>query len=286
MSASTTRSVVSKQLRAMSSELFEIGILRPDGLMLLRSRRSAKQIDTALGWLRRENARGAHVFIRPNGAHALSLVDDLSAEAIAQMTNGGFQPALVVETSPGNFQVWLNHGRILFNRIFSTQAAKELARRFGGDLSSADWRHFGRLAGFTNQKRNRRLRSGFPPFVRLHECEGRTYAAAREFLEQVKSLAEKASTERALSRTSRSTSTEHSVRPLTEFQRDFRYGGDLHRADMAWALHAASRGLPEQQIRDEILHARDLSKKGGAARQLDYAQRTAIKALGTVDLLH
>src|SRR5207249_3007178 len=115
MSASTTRSVVSKQLRAMSSELFEIGILRPDGLMLLRSRWSAKQIDAALGWLRRENARGAHIFIRPHGVHALSLVDDLSAAAIAQMTNGGFQPAVVVETSPGNFQVWLNHGRILFN---------------------------------------------------------------------------------------------------------------------------------------------------------------------------
>ena len=79
------------------------------------------------------------------------------------MTDGGFQPALVVETSPGNFQVWLNHGRILFNRTFSTQAAKELARRFGGDPSSADWRHFGRLAGFTNQKPKRRLKSGLPP---------------------------------------------------------------------------------------------------------------------------
>jgi hypothetical protein len=52
---------------------------------------------------------------------------------------------------------------------------------------------------------------------------------------------------------------------------------------MAWALHAASRGLPEQQIRDEILHARDLSKKGGAARQLDYAKRTALKAFSIVE---
>jgi hypothetical protein len=49
---------------------------------------------------------------------------------------------------------------------------------------------------------------------------------------------------------------------------------------MAWALHAASRSLSEQKIRDELLHARDLSKKGGPARQLDYAQRTANKALG------
>ena len=171
--------------------------------MLLRSGWSADQIDAALAWLRRENARGAQIFVRPHGAHALSLVDDLSAEAITRMTDDGFQPAVVVETSPGNFQVWLNHGRILFDRTFSTQAAKELARRFGGDPSSADWRHFGRLAGFTNQKPKRRLRSGLPPFVRLHECEGRTYIAAREFLEEVKSLAEKASAERTAWTTSR-----------------------------------------------------------------------------------
>ena len=103
------------------------------------------------------------------------------------MTDTGFEPTLVIETSPRNFQVWLNHGRILSDHTFSTQAAKELARRFEGDPSSADWRHFGRLAGFTNQKPKRRLRNGLPPFVRLHQCEGRTYTAAHDFLEEVKS---------------------------------------------------------------------------------------------------
>ena len=99
-------------------------------------------------------------------------------DAIARMTDDGFQPVLVLETSPGNFQTWLNHGRILSDHTFSTQAAKELARRFGGDPSSADWRHFGRLAGFTNQKPKRRLRNGLAPFVRLHRSEGSTYDAA------------------------------------------------------------------------------------------------------------
>jgi len=136
----------------MGCELFEIGVLRMDGRMLPRSGRNADQIDAALAWMRRENAWGAQIFVRPHGTHALSLVDDLSAETISRMTDAGFQPAAVVETSPGNFQVWLNHGRILFDRTFSTQAAKELARRFGGDPSSADWRHFGRLAGFTKSK--------------------------------------------------------------------------------------------------------------------------------------
>jgi hypothetical protein len=282
MSASTTQSVVRKQLCAMGCELFEIGVLRIDGRMLLRSGWSADQIDAALAWLKQENARGAQIFVRPHGTHALSLVDDLNAETIPRITDAGFQPAAVVETSPGNFQVWLNHGRILFDRAFSTQAAKELARRFGGDPSSADWRHFGRLAGFTNQKPKRRLLNGLSPFVRLRGSGGRIYSAARKFLEEVKSLAEKASAERAARTTSRSTAIEDSLRPLTEFQMDPQYDWDLHRADMAWALHAASRGLSEEQIRDEILHARDLSKKGGPERQFNYARRTAVKAFSTV----
>jgi hypothetical protein len=285
MSASITRSIVAKQLSAMSCQRFDVGILNRDGRMLLREGWNAKRIEAAISWLRRENAHGAHIFVRPHGAHPLSLVDDVSADGIAAMKESGFQPAVVVETSPGNFQVWVNHGRVLSDRTFSTQAAKELARRFGADPSSADWRHFGRLAGFTNQKPKRRLSNGLQPFARLHECEGRPYIAAREFLEEVKLLVEKASADRAAWTSLRWTSTEDSVRPLTEFHSDPRYCGDLHRADMAWALYAASRGLPEQQISYEILHARDLSKKGGASRQVDYAERTATKAVTSVQPL-
>ena len=133
MSASITRSVVRKQLCAMCCKSFDIGVLYQHGRMLLRNGWTAEQVNAALSWLRRENARGAHIFIRPHGAHALSLVDDLGVDAIARMTDEGFQPVLVLETSPGNFQTWLNHGRILSDHTFSTQAAKELARRFGGD---------------------------------------------------------------------------------------------------------------------------------------------------------
>jgi hypothetical protein len=185
-----------------------------------------------------------------------------SGGATTRLTDTRFQPALVVETSSHNFQVWLNHGRTLDQKT-STCAAKELAKRFGGDPSSADWRHFGRLAGFTNRKPERRLQDGLAPLVCLRQCDGRTYDAADEFIEEVKSLVGKAAAERAARTKFQSTSIENSVRPLAEFHRDPRYEGDLHRADMAWALHAASRGFSEQQIRDELLRARDLSKKGG-----------------------
>src|SRR5216683_2096579 len=170
MSSDITRNQVRRQLAVMASDYFDLGILRPDGRMLLSEAWTARHIEQAIQRLRRENARGAHIFVRPHGVHALSLVDDLGVDAIARMTDAGLEPALVVETSPQNFQVWLNHGRTL-DRSMSSCAAKEFAKRFGGDPSSADRRHFGRVAGFTNQKLKRRLRNGLPPFVRLHHCE-------------------------------------------------------------------------------------------------------------------
>jgi|SRR5208282_2120027 len=285
MSSDITRNQVRRQLAAMACDYFDLGILRSDAHMLLREAWTVSQIEEAIQRLRRENAHGAHIFVRPHGAHALSLVDDLSVDAIARMKDLGFQPALVVETSSQNFQVWLNHGRTL-ERSMSSCAAKELAKHFGGDLSSADWRHFGRLAGFTNRKPERLLPNGLAPFVRLFHCDGRIYDAAPEFLEEVKSRAEKAVTGHASWTTSRPKLNGNPVQSLTKFHNSARYAGDLHRADMAWALHAASRGLSEQQIRDEILHARDLSKKGQIRRQVDYAERTALKALRTVEPIH
>jgi hypothetical protein len=282
MSSVVTRSQVRRQLAGMASDYLDIGILRPNGRMLLRDAWTVRQIEEAIQRLRRENARGAHIFIRPHGTHALSLVDDLSVDAIARMRDAGFQPTLVVETSPQNFQVWLNHGRTLDHNM-STLAAKELATRFGGDLSSADWRHFGRLAGFTNRKPERLLPNGLAPYARLRQCEGKAYAAANEFLEEVKSLGEKVAADRATRTIYQSTSNDNSIRPLGEFHADPRYDSDLHRADMAWALHAARHGLSGEQIRSEILNARDLSKKGRIQRRVNYAERTANKALRTVE---
>ncbi len=102
----------------------------------------------SIPWLRRENRNNRNIFCRPKGEHNLSMIDDLSSTAVRDLKKDGFEPALVVETSPQNFQVWLKHEKPLPAEL-STAVAKALAARFGGDTGAADWRHFGRLAGFT-----------------------------------------------------------------------------------------------------------------------------------------
>jgi hypothetical protein len=121
--------LVRAQLRAMGCQRFDLGIKRDAGEMILREGQGPIEIEQAIKWLRHENAKDAHIYVRPGGAHSLSLLDDLSSEAIERMQAEGFEPAVVVETSPNNFQVWLNHGQVL-DPSASTRAAKQLAERF------------------------------------------------------------------------------------------------------------------------------------------------------------
>lgn len=271
--------LVRAQLRAMSCERFDLGIRREAGEMILREGQGAIEIEETIKWLRHENGKGAHIYIRPAGTHSLSLIDDITAEVIERMKAEGFEPAVVVETSPNNFQAWLNHGQVL-DVSTSTRASKQLAERFGGDLSSADWRHFGRLAGFTNPKRERQLPSGMRPFARLRSTKGRVYSHAAEFLARIsKDEQHQRETVKGGQPQIRHRRARVIIRPLKEFHDDAIYAGDLHRADMAWAKHAAGCGLTHEQIRVELLNGRDLSKKGSRKRQIEYVMRTTEKAL-------
>ena len=135
------------------------------------------------------------------------------------------------------------------------------------------------LGGFTNQKEERRLDNGLQPFVKLRCYESRVYSRAAECLREVEARKRVLLSQRELRKAIQPRWTDAVVRPLTSFHADPRYRGDLHRADMAWALHTAARGLSREQIEHETLNSRDLAKKGPPQRRLAYAMRTATKAV-------
>ena len=273
--------VAMDQLEAMGCERFDIGVKRIDGAMILREGWGARQVLKSLLWLRRENLNRGHIYVRPSGVHGLSLVDDLKAAAIAGMKAEGFEPAVVVETSPGNFQAWLKHGQVL-DEATSTRVAKELALRFGGDPGSADWRHFGRLAGFTNPKPNRRLESGLQPFARLVEASGQVYIRAAAFVAEVR-----AATATAV-RSAKPVASETGQGRALPSRCLGRWPSSIGiRATPATCIAPIwlGRGMPPAmgssaaEIRAELMRARDLSKKGNLKRQREYAERTADKAV-------
>src|SRR6516164_346 len=188
MATKNTDEAVQRQAAAMHAEVFEIGLFDPKNSRAMLPR--VWDRDTLLRsipWLRLKNGRGRNIYIRPSGEHRLSLIDDIGWRTVARLKEEGFEPAIVVETSPGNFQAWLNHGEVLSKEL-STLAARLLARRFLGDPASADWRHYGRLAGFTNRKEKYRRGNGLYPFVLLHEASGRIYRRSPEFLREAEEM--------------------------------------------------------------------------------------------------
>ena len=76
-------------------------------------------------------------------------------------------PCLVLQTSPGHLQAWIHVCASSLEPFIATAIARQLARLYGGDPASADWRHLGRLAGFTNQKPARRDLSRLAPWVKI-----------------------------------------------------------------------------------------------------------------------
>ena len=154
----------------MPAARYEVGILRNRGTpqaQMLRRTWTREEILKSLAWLKRENALGAEIFIRPDELH-WTLLDDVTRMQIAGLAAKGLPSSVVLETSPGNYQAWIKLSEKPVNERVLTQIARWTVKKFGGDPKSADYRHMGRLAGFTNRKPQHQ-RNGFCPYVLLHE---------------------------------------------------------------------------------------------------------------------
>src|SRR5713226_5476658 len=238
MTSGATTSAVRQQVAAMGCELFEVGVFRPetagtDASMLLRVW-NPDTLLRAVPWLQLQNHTGRHIYIRPKGEHNLSLVDDLTADAVTAMDRNGFHPALVVETSPFNFQAWLKHPETLDKQL-STATARALAERFGGDVGAADWRHFGRLSGFANRKpQYQDVTTGLYPLVRLIEAEGKVYPRADRFLAIVRrSVQERLQARERLRLQTITPPIGLQQKTIDSFRSNPRYAGDGNRIDLA-----------------------------------------------------
>lgn len=285
-----TAASVQQQGAAMGPGLFEVGLYNPNSgtgeAVMIPRVWDAETIVKSVPWLRHQNREGRNIYIRPKGEHDLSMVDDLTADAISAMKQTGFNPALIVETSPRNYQAWLKHAEPLSKEL-STAAARALAEKFGGDRGAADWRHFGRLAGFTNRKtKHLDASTGLYPYVRLIEASGSVYPEAERFLAGVKNDLERRQVEqehlRKMHLPQAGALRPQELKSIDVFRADVRYGGDGTRIDLAYAVYALSHGASVDEV-ERMIQSRDLSHKGNERRQEDYLARTIKKALDTVE---
>lgn len=191
-----THQAVTEQLNALGGDSFEIGIHEQSTGRMQNRTMTREQLDESLGWLRARNAQGHNIFIRPPEGSGIVMVDDLVEENIDQMEADGLEPAYIVETSPGNFQCWVRFSLSSIDPEVRKELARELVRRYGGDPGSADSNHYGRLAGFTNQKPKHQNAQGHQPYCRPRQSPrqrpGSGMGALAEFAIKLLELAIKA----------------------------------------------------------------------------------------------
>ena len=124
------------------------------------------QLLRSIGFLRRENKNGYHIYGRPiTNRHIL--VDDLDQDALDQLRDDSLRPNVVVRTSKANYQAWITVSEDEIEPNVASAAAKILVKRYDGDPGSTDAQHLGRLPGFTNRKDIYWTERGYP-FTGLH----------------------------------------------------------------------------------------------------------------------
>jgi hypothetical protein len=175
-----TLQAIRKQLGTMPCELYLVRLIHHQTRKAFPGERlwTAQQLGSAatVRFLRVRNREGCDVYVQPyagdrNAGYILVDLDCASPAVIAAMHAHGHGPCVVVQTSPGRLQAWIHLSTAPLEPAVATAAGKLLATTYGGDPASTDWRHLGRLAGFTNQKPARRTHAGYAPWVKVVETK-------------------------------------------------------------------------------------------------------------------
>jgi hypothetical protein len=159
----------------MGAERYEVMIVSAKTGRQTKRQWNASELVKSVLWLKRMNAQGGDVYLRPLNGPELLLVDALNAGTVKDMYGQGLASAVTVETSPGRFQAWVKLSDHPLPEWLRKQAISGLVRvlpKVG---------QYGRLAGFTNQQFGPNP-AGQHPFVLVHGAIGKVAPAAEPYL--------------------------------------------------------------------------------------------------------
>jgi RepB DNA-primase from phage plasmid len=189
-----TRQAVRRQLAAMPHPLYLVRLIHHATHRAFPGERlwTAGQLTSAstLRFLRLRNREGCDIYIQPyagdhNAGYILLDLDAPQPSVLQTLRTQGLPPCVVLKTSPGHLQAWLHLSERPLEPALATAVARQLAYTYTGDLASAEGRHLGRLAGFTNQKPERRTPRGYSPWVTVVHARSGLAPRAEPLLQSV-----------------------------------------------------------------------------------------------------
>ncbi|MDR0676625.1 MAG: RepB family DNA primase [Elusimicrobiota bacterium] len=285
----TLESVIN-QINAMGADNYQIGVYnRQIEQMIIFRKKNLDDIIKSTPWLKYKNLLGSDIYIKPDPdeERALVLIDDINKENLISMNNRGVNPACVVETSPKNYQTWVSLGNEPLAGNYIKCIASLLAKEFNGDPACAASSHFGRLAGFTNRKKEHQLNNIYP-YVICHEYSGNhaiKHVKIREWAIKEKEKKPKISLGKIFPKNDNKLKKEPSTAFLIYFEswlvntKRYHNEVDLSRGDFA----VACRMIKEGYLREDIIISMSNNSPNIKTRKgkhlLDYVTRTVDSAI-------
>ena len=243
--------------------------------------------------MQRLQERGENIYLTPisDNKHHI-LIDDMTEENLERLARGGYRPAVVLESSPGNYQAILTvpkmgtpHDKDVGNRL-----AENLNREYG-DPKLSGCIHPHRAPGFENRKPKHQREDGSYPRVLLLKAERRECAKTLALSSQIDAEYQRQAAEKEQEATQRA----RQPKPAQElggasggvaeaYQRHYRdilkrqRGGDLDlsRVDAMIAVRMRVTGHSQEAIEGATRRCAPTIREADEGRNWgDYAQRTA-----------
>lgn len=180
-----TSQAVEKQIEALGVEKFDI-LLIDQNYNEIHKTWNREELRKSIPWLKRMNARGHNVGIKPHGDHGLVLATGLDERKLKDLEKAGFKAAVAIENGAGEYEAWIKLSKqaveLQIREVF--QAKVSLSHGLGR------FKEYGRLAGFTNQDQHSH-REGLRPYVLAKEATGHVAEKGEELVHAMREKIEK-----------------------------------------------------------------------------------------------
>jgi hypothetical protein len=249
-----------------------------------------QEIEQRTPEMQRLQRRGENLYYTPlsEKKHHI-LIDDMDRAKLERLIRDGYQPAVVLESSPGNFQAVITvqklgtpHDRDVGNRL-----AEQLNREYG-DSKLSGCIHPHRAPGYENRKPKHQREDGSFPEVRLLKAERRECVKTLELSSQVDAEYQRQAALNAQSGLDMPkfvfepvAACESAIEAYQQHHRDVlsrQQGGeiDLSRVDAMIAVRMRVTGHDQVAIENAIRQCAPAIRQKDEGRDWDdYARRTA-----------
>ena len=237
--------------------------------------------------------RGENIYYTPlsEGRHHI-LIDDMSKDSLEKLYADGFRPAVVLESSPGNYQCVLTIPKLQspHNREVGNRLTEQLNKQYG-DPKLSGGIHPHRAPGFANFKPKHRLKNGNYPRARLLQAEKKECAKALELSRRIERECAAAEAKRQQAYPPRpAPQTAHPGSTVSAYYAHYEdirkriTTEDLSRVDAMIAVRLRATGHSQEAIVAALLQCAPTIRQSCPKRETRnwhrYAERTAAYAFG------